>query len=122
MLPKSVRPLLSLPRPPPPILSTLTTCVLRLHTLYECTLQTSNGPRWRPYAGLVLLMAPCLHMVSQIRSADVKLELARTALVSVLLYVVTTKFIPSLAELTKRGGLKGKDLCKKGSPAGDIEM
>lgn len=73
-------------------------------------------------AGLVAMMAPCWQMFELIPRAEVRREVQWAAATSALLYVVTAYLIPRLSAFTLKAGLKGKDLCKKGTPAGEVEM
>ena len=60
-------------------------------------------PRARNVISLILLLAPCVHMFQQIPKSDVQMELVRTVVISIALYMVTSVFITSLALLTKQG-------------------
>lgn len=72
--------------------------------------------------GLALMLAPCVHMFEAIPRLDVRREVQWTTVASIALYIVATYLIPRLSSFTLRAGLKGRDLCKKGSAAGEIDM
>ncbi len=74
------------------------------------------------HVGLVAMLAPCWHMFEAIPRADVRREVQWAAAAGVLLFCVTSYLIPRLSVFTLRAGLKGRDLCKKGSPGGDVDM
>lgn len=74
------------------------------------------------FAGLVAMLAPCWHMYNNIPRDDVKTEVLWALVTGALLYPVTWFLIPRLAVFTQKAGLKGRDLCKKGTPAGEIDM
>lgn len=55
------------------------------------------------------------------RPADLQVYLAKLVAIGVLSYVAVVLLIPILAKFLP-AKLSGKDLCKKGTPAGDIPM
>lgn len=55
------------------------------------------------------------------RQADLQVYLAKLVAIGVLSYVAVVLLIPTLAKFLP-AKLSGKDLCKKGTPAGDIPM
>jgi hypothetical protein len=73
-------------------------------------------------AALVCLIAPCAHMYTMIPRVDVQRELVWITVLGAVLYTSSIALIPRLKVFTLRAGLKGKDLCKKGTPAGEVDM
>ena len=69
---------------------------------------------------VLLLLAPTL-LFALYSSPDNKYILY-TILLSVLSFLLTSFLIPIFAKYTHKRGIFGRDLGKKGTPAGDIEM
>ena len=77
---------------------------------------------WLDAAVAVALLAPTAYMWTKIRTTDVRSELAWGLALSVAVFGVVVFFIPLFAERTRKAGLWGKDLCKRGTVRENVKV
>ena len=77
---------------------------------------------WLDAAVAVALLASTAYMWTKIRTTDVRSELAWGLALSVAVFGVVVFFIPLFAERTRKAGLWGKDLCKRGTVRENVKV
>ena len=67
-------------------------------------------------------LVPSMVALLNINNSDSQRILAQSLLIALAGFVLTNSLIPTVASYTKKAGLFGKDLGKKGSPDEDKEV
>jgi hypothetical protein len=70
----------------------------------------------------VVPLVPSLLIFLNIPASDVKLKLFKAVGVGIGGFLTTSYLIPIISEYTKKKGLSGKDLCKKGLSSEEKDM
>ena len=73
-------------------------------------------------AAVAALVAPLLHMYSRVQSTAVQASLTWSVLIAVAVFGTTVALIPTFGAHTRKAGLWGKDLCKKGTARQDVKV
>ena len=69
-----------------------------------------------------LPLLPSVYLSSQLRDVDTRNQLFKSAFIGCAAFFLTQYLVPIIAEYTKKKGLSGKDLCKRGLSADEKEM
>jgi hypothetical protein len=64
----------------------------------------------------ILPLIPSIYIFALLTDGAVQLMILKSVLISAMGYLLTIKLIPIVGEYTKKCGMSGKDLGKKGTP------
>jgi hypothetical protein len=70
----------------------------------------------------IVPLLPSVYLSSQLRDVDTRNQLFKSALIGCAAFMLTQYLVPIVAEYTKKKGLSGKDLCKRGLTADEKDM
>jgi len=65
---------------------------------------------------------PSLALLASTFDSSKHQNILNTVILSALAYYMTVYLVPIFGDYTRKKGIFGKDLCKKGTSAGNLEM